>query len=105
MINPKALTTDELHGLLADCLSGTSGNKPTISEPFLRDGLTTSLHEDGPSIEVVRQLYAAGLLTFGDLSMVDVILDNMLPNGPSGAGNGLLHRRGLDRPVCAAATP
>lgn len=44
---------------------------------FLREQLDEALERPGD--EMSRQLLAAGLLTFGHLDMVDVILDNVPP--------------------------
>ena len=76
----KQLTVHDLRDLLAECLRGGAGSpKPDVSKQLFHEGLSDSLGAAGPSIEIVRQIHAAGLLTYGDLSMVDVILDNMLP--------------------------
>jgi len=46
-------------------------------EGYLRRSLDETQRETGSAIEIVRQIFAAGLLTFGHLEMVDVILENL----------------------------
>lgn len=55
---------------------------------YLRQQLTDALSQNGLGVEIARQLYAAGLLTYGHIEMVDVILSNMPPDTPPKRATG-----------------